>query len=189
MPDNQLSTANFQSLTAAIERVHAELSAQASKAVNVSLTVRNWLIGHYIAQYELHGQDRANYGDKLLEKLAVNLNGLGVPTCDKRRLYNYLRFYQTYPQIVRTAPAPLQKLLPRDTEAEPQQKVRTASAQFKLLENLSYSKLELLSAISRPTRILRTTVYRRKLVGSRIEATDWKLAVRTERAFHRQAKT
>lgn len=147
VPDHQLSSANFQSLTAAIEQVHHELAAQAAKAVNVSLTVRNWLIGYYIAEYELNGQDRANYGEKLLQKLAAKLKEIGVPTCDKRRLYNYLRFYQTYPEIVRTAPAPLRKLLPGEIAAEPQQKVRTAPAQFKLLENLSYSQLELLFAI------------------------------------------
>lgn len=75
--------------------------------MNVSLTVRNWLIGYYIAQYELNGKDRADYGEKLLENLAKQLKEIGVPTCDKRRLYNYLRFYQTYLQIVQTAPAQL----------------------------------------------------------------------------------
>jgi hypothetical protein len=27
------------------------------------LTLRNWLIGYYIAEYELQGSDRADYGD------------------------------------------------------------------------------------------------------------------------------
>jgi hypothetical protein len=45
-----------------IQQTHQELSAQASKAVNVSLTLRNWLIGLYITEYEQQGKDRAEYG-------------------------------------------------------------------------------------------------------------------------------
>ena len=57
---------NFDSLVAAIERTHSALAEQASKAVNLSLTLRNWFIGYYIAEFELQGADRASYGDKLL---------------------------------------------------------------------------------------------------------------------------
>ncbi len=55
---NKKQEMNFNSLVAAIQQVHHELSAQASRAVNVSLTMRNWFIGCYIAEYELHGADR-----------------------------------------------------------------------------------------------------------------------------------
>jgi len=67
---NKKQEMNFNSLVAAIQQVHYELSAQASRAVNVSLTMRNWFIGCYIAEYELHGADRTVYGDKLLSALA-----------------------------------------------------------------------------------------------------------------------
>jgi hypothetical protein len=45
-----------------IRGIDAELAAQAGRAVNVSLTLRNWLIGYHIAVYELSGADRARYG-------------------------------------------------------------------------------------------------------------------------------
>ena len=45
----------------------------AVQAVNLRLTLRNWLIGHYIVEYEQHGSDRAQYGAKLLEQLAKDL--------------------------------------------------------------------------------------------------------------------
>ncbi|HDL86719.1 MAG TPA: cytoplasmic protein, partial [Candidatus Acetothermia bacterium] len=45
------------------------MAAQAGRAVNISLTMRNWLIGAYIAEYELRGLDRASYGDGLLAEL------------------------------------------------------------------------------------------------------------------------
>ena len=36
---------DFPQLVEAIHGIHDELTAQASRAVNVSLTLRNWLIG------------------------------------------------------------------------------------------------------------------------------------------------
>lgn len=108
--DNNLPAVfDLECLARSIQTAHEELARQASKAVNVSLTVRNWLIGHYIAEFEMNGADRASYGDKLLDRLAERLTDLGVSTCDKRRLYQYLRFYNTYPEIVRTLTAQFQK--------------------------------------------------------------------------------
>ena len=58
-------------------------SQQAGKAVNISLTMRNWIIGLYIAEFEMHGADRAGYGDKLLASLAAELEKLNVSACGK----------------------------------------------------------------------------------------------------------
>ena len=65
---------SFDELVAAIGQAHATLAAQATKAVNISLTLRNWFIGLYIAEYELRGADRAAYGERLqlLECLTSN---------------------------------------------------------------------------------------------------------------------
>lgn len=140
---------DFEYLSRSIQTAHEELERQASKAVNISLTVRNWLIGHYIAEYELSGADRAVYGDKLLDRLAVRLTELGVKTCEKRRLYQYLRFYKTYPEIVRTLSAQSQKLLLFGASGGSLEQERAASARSnsQLLDSLSYSHFELLVAI------------------------------------------
>jgi len=92
------TTSDFSQLITSIQQIHTELSTQVSKAINVSLTLRNWLIGMYIHEYELNGCDRATYGKKLLETLAKNLKGLS--NCNKRQLYRYHQFYKLYPQIV-----------------------------------------------------------------------------------------
>ena len=97
----------FDRLIDSINETHRQLSRQAKLAVNTSLTVRNWLIGLYIAEYQLHGADRAVYGDKLLPKLSASLKTLGVSGTGRRQLYNYLSFYRTYPEIVRSATAQL----------------------------------------------------------------------------------
>ncbi len=57
---------SFEHLVNLIGQTNAELTAEASRAVNTSLTLRNWLIGFHIVEYEQRGTDRAQYGDKLV---------------------------------------------------------------------------------------------------------------------------
>ena len=90
----------FTELVSSIQSVHNELLGQAKRAVNISLTLRNWLIGCYIAEYEMRGADRAKYGDRLMGTLAETLTKQGVSRCDRRELYRYRQFYLMYPQIV-----------------------------------------------------------------------------------------
>ena len=44
----------------------------------------------------------AQYGDRLVERLAKRLTALEIPGCDRRNLYRYREFLQSYPQIVGT---------------------------------------------------------------------------------------
>lgn len=151
-------TATFTELIYSIQTADHELAAQAGKAINISLTLRNWLIGFYIAEYELRGNDRAQYGENLLFRLSNALQQAQVASCGKRQLYGYWRFYQTYPQIVRALPAlfnspQLSALMTPDTlnivrsttalsEIDPQQ----------LIGNLSYTHFEQLLALEDPTQ-------------------------------------
>lgn len=102
---------NFQGLVAAIGQAHTTLAAQASKAVNISLTLRNWFIGYYIAEYELQGADRATYGERLFEQLALHLKQTELKRMDARELRRFRQFYSTYPQI-REAVTPALASLP-----------------------------------------------------------------------------
>ena len=103
--------ANFAGLVTTIARTHALFAAQASKAINVSLTLRNWLIGHHIAEYEFQGADRADYGGQLLERLAHQLGEAGLRRIDARELRRFRQFYGAYPQI-REAVTPVLAALP-----------------------------------------------------------------------------
>ena len=87
---------SFERLVAAIGQAHAELAAQASRAVNASLTLRNWLIGFHIAEYEQQGTDRAQYGDALLDRLSDRLKEAGVSRAEARELRRYRQFYPTF---------------------------------------------------------------------------------------------
>jgi hypothetical protein len=80
---------DFANLVTAIQDTHESFATQASKAVNACLTIRNWLIGHYIAEYELQGADRANYGDYLLHQLSEQLTKNGLKRMDIRELRRF----------------------------------------------------------------------------------------------------
>jgi predicted nuclease of restriction endonuclease-like (RecB) superfamily len=141
------SKLTFNELVASIQQVHEQLAAQASKAVNISLTIRNWLVGLYIAEFELQGADRAKYGVNLLSELAKRLSAPKISNCNRRQLYRYLRFYRLYPQIVGTLSPQLKKLLPAGGQAL--EKVGSSSPQLrtppeKLIHRLSYSHIEMI---------------------------------------------
>ncbi len=90
---------DFQLLTDSIQQVHNQLAEQVGKAVNFSLTLRNWLIGYYIFEYEQQGADRAQYGDKLLQSISQALDHKGISRVEQRELRRYRQFYLYYPQI------------------------------------------------------------------------------------------
>lgn len=123
------SELTFSNLVGSIRDIHDELAARAGRAVNISLTLRNWLIGYYIEEYERSGIDRAKYGDRLVDNLADKLSSEGVPRCDRRELYRYRRFYMFYPQIVE-ALTPQSQLLDSEILMSAIRKVRTLTAQL-----------------------------------------------------------
>ncbi len=88
---------NLKQLVSNIEGIHRQLQASAANAVNQSLTIRNWLIGYYIIEFEQKGKDRANYGDALLKTLSEKLDH--IKGIDERSLRRFRQFYLTYPQI------------------------------------------------------------------------------------------
>ncbi len=77
-PKAPQGTLNFAALVDAVRQVHEHSAAAASRAVNASLTLRNWAIGCYIVEYGQNGADRTKYGARLLESLADALATMGV---------------------------------------------------------------------------------------------------------------
>jgi predicted nuclease of restriction endonuclease-like (RecB) superfamily len=89
----------FQDLVLSIKGVHEQCLVQATKAVNISLTLRNWMIGYQILEYEQGGLDRANYGSRVIEKLASTLHK-EIDQCYTGRYLRLCRqLYEVYPQI------------------------------------------------------------------------------------------
>ena len=97
--------AKFDDLIKDISTVHYQLQQNAVNAINQSLTVRNWLIGYYIVEFEQNGKDRANYGDHLLDDLEKHFKALAIKNMTARRFRDYRMFYKLYPQIWRSVTA------------------------------------------------------------------------------------
>ena len=87
---------SFSDLASIIQSTHDVAQSSAIRAINRMQTMRNWLIGYYIVEYEQHGKDRAEYGTQLLKKLEeqVNRKGLNVTLFQTSR-----NFYNLYPQM------------------------------------------------------------------------------------------
>ena len=87
---------SFNDLASIIQSTHDAAQSSAVRAINRMQTMRNWLIGYYIVEFEQHGKDRAEYGTQLLKKLEerVNRKGLNVTLFQTSR-----NFYGLYPQM------------------------------------------------------------------------------------------
>ena len=72
----------------------------AYKSVNIALVERNWLIGYRIAEEELKGNDRADYGLEIIKKLSKKLTKQYGKGYDSRNLYYFLNFYKLFPNIL-----------------------------------------------------------------------------------------
>jgi predicted nuclease of restriction endonuclease-like (RecB) superfamily len=99
----------FSKLVSSIQSTTAHLQQNAVKAVNIHLTLRNWLVGFYIVEYEQNGDDKAKYGEQLLASLAkeIQIKGLGETNLKLCR-----KFYSVYPEILLTLSAELTHLIP-----------------------------------------------------------------------------
>lgn len=136
---------DFSGLIQSLTHIHEHLKFQAAKAVNVNLTLRNWIFGWRIKEYELKGRDRAKYGERLFAAIAEKLTGLRVSNCALWQLYRYRNFYLAFPEILGTLSPKLQSMLPGRLSLN--KIVGTVSRQSdflpeKLLSDLSYSHFE-----------------------------------------------
>ena len=137
----------FDQLIDNIYQAHCQLQSSAQKAVNLNLTVRNWLVGCYIVEFEQNGEDRAKYGTHLLEDMAKKIKAKGIKGLDVRTLRSCRAFYNTYPQIRESVSPELRKSLPipiRGSLPPELQKEHPISSKI-LLSKLSFTHfLELL---------------------------------------------
>ena len=87
---------NFESLVRLCQQTHERLQGQAERSVNHALVIRNWLIGGYIVEYEQRGDDRAEYGTRLLGKLAERLKQHVAKGVSRTNLKLFRSFYRSF---------------------------------------------------------------------------------------------
>ena len=102
---NTSSLNNFESLATTIQKTNSFFLDKVQKQVNTALTLRNWIIGYYIVEYEQSGKDRADYGLGLFKAIAKRLIKMEVKSLQERNLYLCRDFYRAYPQILQTQSA------------------------------------------------------------------------------------
>jgi hypothetical protein len=84
---------------------------QAHQAVNMFLVKRNWLIGYRIAAEELKGEERAEYGIKVIKQLSKELTKIYGKGFTKTNLYSFYSFYKRFPEIFHSLSGKSGKLL------------------------------------------------------------------------------
>lgn len=153
-------TSSFESLVSNVGNIHNLTSGAAKGAVNQLLTIRNWVIGYYIVEFEQNGKDRAEYGSHLLQNLEKRINVKGL---NSRLFYKCRVFYLRYPQILPTVSEKLSGLagatnrveLLGDKSVLLDQKFPTPSEKFitapdVLIEKLSFSHIMEIAPIDDP---------------------------------------
>lgn len=75
---------------------------RAYAAINVAMLERNWFLGKRIAEEEINGKKRADYGVKIIAELSRQLTGIYGKGFTKTNLYSFLQFYKTFPEIFHT---------------------------------------------------------------------------------------
>lgn len=90
---------NFPELILTLHKINEELREESIRAINISLTLRNWIFGFYIVEFEQNGNDRAEYGKALLATIATEMKNRHIANVDERELRRYRQFYLSYPAI------------------------------------------------------------------------------------------
>ncbi len=96
---------DINELVSLISETQKYFQQQAQRQVNTALTLRNWLFGFYIAEYELNGADRAEYGAQTLKEISIRAKD--ISGLSERNLYLFKTFYLAYPQILQSVTAKL----------------------------------------------------------------------------------
>lgn len=80
-----------------IKQILQAAQKQSYKTVNSIMIQAYWLIGYRIVEQEQHGQERANYGEKIIENLSKALNSQLGSGMSEAHLKNCRQFYLTFP--------------------------------------------------------------------------------------------
>lgn len=130
---------NFETLLTRLTDIHTVCEYEGAKAVNKAMTLRNWLFGAYLVEYEQREEDRAVYGARLLERVAEKFSNL----CDIRMSATTLRvcrqFYHTYPAMYQTVSDVFTTPMLGEIHQAVSDESEIAISPSILLENISFS--------------------------------------------------
>lgn len=87
----------FEGLLDNIIQLHLASQQAAGQTLLQLMNLRNWLVGAWIVEYEQGGEDRAEYGKKLMPNLAESLSLQGIQGFSASNLKNFRQVALAYP--------------------------------------------------------------------------------------------
>ena len=108
--------APYEAVFGDVSKIIDAARESASRSVNAAMTAAYWLIGRRIVESEQSGEERAEYGAALVERLAEDLTAQFGRGFSLRNIYNMRLFYLAHPpdRILQTPSA--KSALPRVPE-------------------------------------------------------------------------
>ncbi len=106
--------APYEAVYGDVSKIIDAARESAARSVNAAMTAAYWLIGHRIVEFEQSGEDRAEYGAALVEKLAEDLTVRFGRGFSSQNIYNMRLFYVSYqPERIRQTLSGKSVSLPR----------------------------------------------------------------------------
>ena len=117
--------APYQAVFGDVSKIIDAARESASRSVNAAMTAAYWLIGRRVVEFEQSGEDRAEYGAALIERLADDLTVQFGRGFSNQNIYNMRLFYLSYhPNQIRQTLSGILAPLPR------RQIFQTSSGEF-----------------------------------------------------------
>ena len=88
--------APYQAVYGDVSKIIDAARNSAARSVNAAMTAAYWLIGRRIVEFEQSGEDRAEYGAALIERLAEDLTVRFGRGFSSQNIYNMRLFYLSY---------------------------------------------------------------------------------------------
>ena len=105
MPQPPAAPNDYEQLLSNISELVDTARTHTVRSVNAIMTATYWSIGQHIVEFEQKGQERADYGEAVLEQLASDLSRHYERGFSVRNLHNMRLFYLTYKNISQTLSA------------------------------------------------------------------------------------
>lgn len=80
-------------------RIIDEAKQQAYRSINIAMLKRNWMLGKRIREEILKGEDRAEYGEQIIQNLSKDLTRERGKGFNKNNLYAFVQFYKIFPTL------------------------------------------------------------------------------------------
>ena len=89
--------ARYQVIVGDVSNIINAAKVSATRSVNAAMTAAYWLIGHCVVEFEQSGEERAEYGTALIERLAADLTQRFGRGFSRQNIQNMRLFYLSYP--------------------------------------------------------------------------------------------